>query len=232
MKKVVLLVVSLMVISVALMGCGKGNDSNNTPKVEVQKAPAEAIGTWYSTRPDTLTIEDDGVYTSEWLTMKTKGTYTVKDGVLSLKGMDGTLYAFKIVKDGNQNTLYFKDSKSSLEYTYYDTKEKADKLIADKKAAEQKTAAEANNTKFKEVQDNLVGTWEWSNVGGTVTFNNDGTYTGTIKGLESGTYQIVDAEHLKMTKGKSTEIYNQAIKLSTTNGYELQFSPLGKLVKK
>lgn len=222
MKKLVLLVVSLMVISVALIGCGKGNDSN-TPKVEVQKAPAEAIGTWYSTRPDTLTIEDNGVYTSEWLTMKTKGTYTVKDGVLSLKGMDGALYTFKVAKEGNQKTLYFKDSKSSLEYTYYDTKEKVDKLIAKKKAADKEAAETAKNTQFKEVQNNLVGTWVGSVTESTIEFTADGKYK--FKNFKENVwnYTIIDGETLEIKKDTG-ETYKSKIKITKTNtGYEMLF---------
>jgi len=230
MKKLFLLVVSLMIISVALIGCGKGNDNSNTPKEEVQKAPAEAIGTWYSIRPDTLTIEDNGIYTSEWLTMETKSTYTVKDNVLYLKGMDG-IYTFKVVNDSKQNTLYFKSDKSNLEYTYYDTKEKADKIIAEKKAAENEVTETEKNTQFKDVQDNLVGTWVGSATSSTIEFTADGKYK--FKNFQDNVwnYTIIDGETLEIKKDTG-ETYQTKIKLTKTNtGYEMIFDT-EKFIKK
>lgn len=209
MKKLVFFVL-LMILVISLVGCGKSD-----------KVPSEAIGTWYSTRPDTLTIEDNGVYTSTWMTMAQKGNYTVKDGVLSFKGLDGEVYNFKVVKEGDQKTLYFKSDKSSLTYTYYDTKEKADKIIDQQKVSNQKATEEENNKKLKEVQENLVGTW--SGNGTQIEFTSDGKYK--FKNYKDNVWQysIIDAETLEIIKD-TDETFKAKIKLTKAEtGYELIF---------
>lgn len=215
MKRHFLILLSLIILCFTLTGCSKSEEK-------------AVVGTWYSDKPDTLVLDKDGNYSSQWLN---NGKYTVKDGKLTLTNtnpMDGSTKIFEIKKDNGRTTFYY----AALNSTYYDNQEEANKLIEKKAATEQTEKEAAETTAKKDVENNLVGTWNWAAVKKDVQFTGDGQYIFDNYKKNVWKYEIVDSKNLKITKDTG-EVYNQPIKLTKTdNGYELQFPPMGTLVKK
>ena len=211
MKKLFLILILVTILCIALIGCDKSEGQ-------------AVIGSWYSDKPDTLTLNKDGSYSSNWLG---NGKYTVKDGQLNITNpMDGSTKVFEIKNENNKKTFYY----LSLDYTYYDNQEEANKRIAEKAAAELKdkeataaiVAARAKNE--AEGTNNIVGMWK-SVSGKIVEFTGDGAFIFTKDKRIVWRYEIVDSQNLKIIKDTG-ETYNQSIKLTKTkNGYELSIPP-------
>lgn len=215
MKKITLVILSVIIV-LFLAACGKGED--------------KAIGTWYSTK-DTLTIKENGKYTSEWLTSGLEGKYSKDGDTYIFTSPDNSTYSFEYIEKDNQRTLYYESPTSDLTRIYYDTKEQADKVKEEQEAAAQEEKKEQEETAAIEVTNALVGTWEWVGYDRTITFNSDNTYVGTVAGMESGKYEIVDSNNVMIEKSTG-EKYNQPITLTNNdNTYELKFGILN-LVKK
>ncbi|MEG0570373.1 MAG: hypothetical protein RR806_01445 [Oscillospiraceae bacterium] len=217
MKKITLVILSVIIV-LSLAACGKGAD--------------KAIGTWYSTK-DTLTIKENNKYTSAWLTSGLEWNYSKDGNTYTFISPYGSTYAFEYIDTGNQKTLYYESSTSDLTRIYYDNKEQADKVKEEQEAAAQEEKKEQEEKAATEATNALVGTWawEWGNYDRTITFNSDNTYVGTVVGMESGKYEIVDSKNV-MIERSTGEKYNQPITITKNDStYKLKFGILN-LVKK
>lgn len=184
----------------------------------------EIIGTWYSTRPDTLIIKKGGVFTSDWLTSGIESSYTVKNNSIIFTAPDKSTYEFQIQEEGNNKVLYYESKTSSLKYTYYTDKSLVDEIISKQKEEEKAEKEKQEETQREEHSNTLVGEWEWIGFGEIIEFTADGKYKHTnIEKENIWDYELIDSETLKITKDTG-ESYTTKIKIKETDkGYELTF---------
>lgn len=213
MKKIVS-VILLVIFIFSLTGCG------------ADKEKKAIVGTWYSTRPDTLIISEDNKFASQWITSGVESTYIVEDGkiIFTAPAPDKSDYEFKIIKNEDKVNLHYESKTSDLEYTYYMDKKFVDEIVAqeNKKAQEEKEQQE--KIAKEEIADILVGNWEWVGFDRTIEFTSDGEYKFTNYKDNVWNYKLLDSETLEIKKDNG-EIYTTKIKITKIdNEYELIFS--------
>ncbi|WP_058486836.1 hypothetical protein [Defluviitalea phaphyphila] len=207
-------------ISLIFTSCGKNKEK-------------EIIGTWYSIKPDTLIIKEDGRFSSGWITSGIECSYALEDNKIIFIDPDGSSYEFAIIEDKEHgNVLYYESKKSDLKYTYYKDKELVDKMIAEEEERLQKEKEEEEKRKKEETEKVLVGTWEWVGFDSVIEFTSDGKYKTTSLGKEKiWEYEVIDHETLKFTKDNG-ESYTIKITINKIDdGYELIF-PSERYIKK
>lgn len=214
MKKQITFILSILMLSVLLVGCGKGNKS--------------LPDTWYSTRPDTITFKTKDTYTSQWLTMGREGDYIKKGNTYILTNIEGKPHKFELIEDEGKKTLYYKSETSDLTYTYYATEEEVNKIIAEEKEKAEREAEEKKQKDLEELKTILIGTWQCITIDKSIIeFTSDGEYKFTDTKDNVWKYEIVDFETLKITRDNG-ESYNEKAEIEKTeNGYELSLSLRG-----
>lgn len=192
----VLLVIA--VICVIVFG-----DKNNDPQPISSSAPAltdtsnyDVTGVWYSDREngDTLTLDEDGTYTSSnWLA---NGEYAITGNVLTLTDLFGDSKALIIASDGDTYMLKYAGASA---HTYYRTEQEAST------AQEQQIAAdEEMQSLYNAALSQILTTGDWVSVNErttltftdtTITLHYDGTESEYVEAATVNyTYAIVSFE--------------------------------------
>lgn len=216
MKKAhILVLLCITIFSILFAGCGK-------------KIEKELIGTWYSTKPDTIVIKENGKYTSDWITSGLESNYTVEGKKIIFTNPLGDEYEFEIIESNNDYILEYKSKTGNLNYSYYKDKKLVDEMIAQiqkEKELIEIEESEKEQSKKQEIAEILVGIWEWSSTNHTVEFTVDGKHIHNISDdIYTWEYEIIDSNTLKITTDDGKVLTKVFEVRETDNGYELIYN--------
>lgn len=184
----------------------QNNYNNNSTLTNI--SISNIMGTWYSDKPDSLTLTQNGNYSfsawnggNPWLTFP--GTYTIKDDSVILENeLDGTTILHIIIKDGNIIL--------SGKYNYYKTESEA-------KAALSSISKQKSKDKKNTIND-LVG--EWISLDGTTKcIITDKNYTIHFLGSDTMPEEVLEYEYEILNDKKIVITENE--NRSTVYSYKL-----------